>query len=122
MSKINFDPHADRISALTQLIEGQGLLSELDAQLKLMPFDSEPLVTLTASHIEEMLTRFANGAISDGHVEQWADLIEVRDDIAFDPDSETKVKQVIHELANPVLFGPLDHYRAQSLMRSLVRV
>lgn len=121
MSKSNSDSHADRISALTQLIEGQRLLSELDAQLKLMPFDSEPLVTLSASHIEETLTRFTNGAISDSHVEQWADLIEVRDDITFDPDYETKIKQVIHELANPVLFGPLDHYRAQSLMRSLTR-
>jgi hypothetical protein len=121
MSKLNSNLDADRIRALTQLIEGKGLLSELDAQLKLMSFDCEPLVTLTASHIKEILGRFTNGAISDDHVEQWAEIIEVRDDIAFDPDSEAKVKQVIHELANPILFGRLDHYRAQSLIRLLAR-
>lgn len=75
MSKSNSNLDADRIRALTQLFEGQGPLSELDAQLKLMPFGSEPLVTLTASHIEDILGRFANGAISDDHVEQWAEII-----------------------------------------------
>lgn len=75
----------------------------------------EPLVTLTRAEIDAVLRRYAAGELSAAEVETWADLIECREDIAFDPDDADPVNDLIHELANPLLAGPLTIDRAREL-------
>ncbi len=119
MSKTNSTGDVDRVRILESLISGDESLAELKSLLRRFEFDSEPLVTLSADHISDVLMRFMNNEISADYVEQWADLIEVRDDIRFDLLNERQIKQAIHELANPVLSGPLDEEMARKLLSSL---
>ena len=119
MSNQNFSPDEERIRILETLIRGEKSAPDLQILLGRFESDSKPLVTLEVSHIGDMLRRFMSDQISRDDVEQWADLIEVRDDIAFDPTRESEIRQAIHELANPVLFGSLDIEMAGTLLRSL---
>lgn len=120
MSKTSsFGDNLGRVRALEALICGDLSISELQNLLKPFEFDSETLVTLRADHVSDKLTQFLNGRINADYVEQWADLIEVRDDIGFDEVNILQIKQAIHELANPVLSGSLNQEMARRLLSSL---
>ena len=89
-----------------------GRLRENRATAPELSWDSDELVTLTVDHIQSVLERYVGGELSAAEVEHWADLIECRDDISYD---ET-IKELISELANPVLSGRLNVLKAQSLL------
>ena len=62
-----------------------------------------PLARLTCQAVESALHRYQRGELTGDEVEAWADLLEGRDDIEFEP----MAAQAIFELANPELHGPL---------------
>jgi len=64
-----------------------------------------------------MLEAFTNSEIEPQHLEKWANAIECRDDVGF---ASEALKEVIHELANPLLYGPLDTQRAAELRTGLI--
>lgn len=64
-------------------------------------------VTLRRSDIVAILHRFASGEIDAVTVESWANKIESREDILFEPGHEEIVAAALHDLANPVLQGQL---------------
>ena len=72
------------------------------------------VVVLTARDLCAVLTQFVELAISAGEVADWADFLEVRDDVDFD---DGLLKEAIHELANPVLHGSLTTPRAHTLLK-----
>jgi hypothetical protein len=76
-----------------------------------------PAVVLTAENVLAVLRRFQAGALTAAEVEDWADLIECREDIDYLPDDE--VLEAIYLLANPVLNGPLDEELTGQIVASL---
>ena len=105
--------------ALEALINGNGSIELFRSQLGAFDFDSDPLVTLRVDHLVDLLFRFVEGEIPGSYVEGWADLLEVRDDVSFDPAYEAEIKQVVHDLANPILSGPLDKEGANEILQTL---
>ena len=77
----------------------------------------EPLGVLTREHVVSVLRRWRRGELSDQDVEDWADLVELRDDLDHDPNDEA-VAAAIFTLANPVLQGPLSE-QGLRLLKSL---
>lgn len=53
-----------------------------------------------------VLRRWQSGVLTDEEVEEWANLVEVRDDLDHDP-ADPAVADAIFDLANPVLQGAL---------------
>ena len=116
------DNHAlSRLEALQALVSGNGSIELLRSQLSAFDFDSDPLVTLRVDHLIDLLSRFAEGKLSGSYIEGWADLLEVREDVSFDPAYEAEIKQVVHDLANPILSGPLDREAANDMLQTLRR-
>jgi hypothetical protein len=76
-----------------------------------------PLVVLDAIHISSVLNRFMAGELSSVQVDDWANFIELRDDIEYDPASA--VGLALHELANPVLTCSLTKQSAAALVAIL---
>ena len=76
-----------------------------------------PLVFLSATHISSVLNRFMAGELSSAHVEDWANCIECRDDIEYDPSSAAGL--ALQELANPLLTCPLTRQSATKLVATL---
>ena len=74
---------------------------------------------MTIDHIQSVLERYVRGGLSAAEVEDWADLIECRDDISYEEHRMETIKELIFELANPVLSGRLNVLMAQSLLDRL---
>lgn len=113
------DLTSSRLETLQALVSGDGSIERLQSELSAFNFDSEPLVTLRVDHLVDLLSRFVEGEISGGYVEEWANLLEVRDDVDFDPTFEAEIKQIVHDLANTTLSGPLDKGAANDMLKTL---
>jgi len=107
-----------RLFILNSLLMCQSPLDELSDSLK--QFDSDTdigLATLTGDHISNVLTEYTLDKLTDSEVHQWADLIELRDDIGLPAGQEgVDLQTIIQELANPTLFGTLSNIRAHELL------
>ena len=70
-----------------------------------LPFDWDgpPLATLRCEDVLSVLARWQRGELAPEAVEEWANLVELRDDLALEP----VVADAIFDLANPALQGPL---------------
>lgn len=88
-------------------------------ELKTYPWDiPEALVSLDASDILSILERFLQGALTAEDVEQWANALEIREDVEC---RDEQVKEALFELANPSITEPLTRDRAIRLVAALTR-
>lgn len=103
----------DRAAALWALIELRVPIQDAVDRLRAFPWDSETaLVTLRAGAVVHVLDRYLAGSLGEADIETWANAIEGRDDVAYDPSREEAVKHVIFECANPLLSGSITPARA----------
>lgn len=100
----------DRFDALRDLIDFNKPVSVLANNLSKFDWDYEgqPL-TVTASQVREVLKRFLAGRCSSKDLEDWANLIECREDLEFEDKKHDDIANVIHILANSVLEGEITY-------------
>jgi hypothetical protein len=72
---------------------------------------NEPLVALDAASVRSILQRYLSGALTASDTEAWADAIESRDDV-----DTSRFRDIIHELANPMLTRALTPQTAKELL------
>ena len=102
-----------------QLLDCSRPLSAVLVELSKFGWDCDkPLASLTVGHVSAMLSRYLLGDDSTEQVEQWANAVELRDDVSVD--LESVVGATLHELANPALACPLTPERASTLLRRVV--
>lgn len=93
----------NRAQVLTDLVQLNGSLTELRHELSQFSWDVEEAgFTVTPEHLAKVLSLYSDGKIDAVGLEDWANAIEVREDIEY---SEDRIKEIIHELANPLLHG-----------------
>ncbi len=107
----------DRAKLLDDLLNGR--CSESQSDLNNLPWDWDgaPLAELTPDHIIGQLNNFMTGTISAAQVGDWANSIEGREDIKYDPDTE--IGRVLHLLANPEINDSLTHQVTVQLVARL---
>jgi hypothetical protein len=106
-----------RLALVDSLLTMALPLADIAEQLAKLGWDYEGIgVRLTPDHFSNVLARYLRGEMSEVDVETWANLIEGRDDVEFDQSFEALVRDVLHELANPILTHPLDPARARHLV------
>ena len=109
-----------RALAVKRILELSGATSALREDISRFPFDSEvELGFVTSMHAVSVLNRYLQSEISAQTVEEWANLIEGRDDIGFRDDAEGKLSQVMHALANPITEGLLTPEQARLWVEQL---
>ncbi|PIT05709.1 hypothetical protein TSA1_36995 [Bradyrhizobium nitroreducens] len=96
-----------RESVLSSLIQFDVPVAQLKAELGTLTWDCAPVVTLLRSHIAAVLDRYSRGEIDAPTVEDWANLVECREDIGFEAGFEELIDAAIFDLANPILNGEL---------------
>jgi hypothetical protein len=107
----------NRKSILDQLLGFEQPLKDLKNALARFEWDSEEeLSLLSLEHLSGILRRFLSRDISAADVEDWANVIEGRDDIGFELGNRAFIRETLHELANPLLTQPLDLERARELL------
>ena len=109
-----------RRDLLEVLIQMREPVSEVLQKLHSFGWDSEePFITLMPKDVIAVLKKYLDGHIMSEEVQEWADAIHVRDDIALDSRNEQKLRDVLHELANPFLVQALTPASAQRLVECL---
>ena len=105
-----------RKDILLDLVDFNLDISTLKSQLSLYPWDSEEeLVLLTNNTLLKIIERALEGKISVNQLEEWANLVEWRDDIEM----SQSVVDVIFLLANPDINGILSSEHLSSMIVSL---
>lgn len=88
----------------------------LAEKIRGVPFSApHSLVNAKPDHVTATLKRFLLSELSALDVEEWANIIEMREDIEFDE----KTKEAIWELANPKLAEPLTPEVAKRIIKDL---
>lgn len=102
---------------LTKLLNFSVSVGELKQALFQLDWDSEEVIeTLELAHVARVLARHAEKTLSSNDVETWANFIEGREDICFEPVHNTTIADIIYELANPTLTHELTLDRADELI------
>jgi hypothetical protein len=98
------DTEVDRRALLAALVRYELPVEPVLNQLASVPWDStEELAQIGAPEIVAILDRLIKGELSAEQVRDWADLVEVRDDVGLDPRHENALREIIFRLANPTL-------------------
>jgi hypothetical protein len=109
-----------RKELLNKLLNMDSPVTSITNELNKLGWDSEEeLIDLTCKHILLILEKYCAGTINENEVEEWANIIENREDIGRDKAHENKITQIIYELSNPYLMEPLTKQRAEFLMSKL---
>jgi len=90
-------------------------LARLAAQLPWDPDGSAP-VDLTDQDLVRVIVRFQKGVLAASDIEQWADLLESREDVHVASEAG---EEVLFEMANPLLNAGDVAEQAQSWMKRL---
>ena len=77
------------------------------------------LAVLSRRGAVAILDRFLEQMVSVDDVHAWADAIESRDDVGFEPGFEEVLKDLLSDLASPELSEPLSHKKALDWIRRL---
>jgi hypothetical protein len=110
----------DRIERVKDLICGTDDLASIKADLGAFDWDYKGApVELRRDHIRAMIQRFTSGSATSEHVAEWADLIEMRSDISFEPGFDELIISIIFDLANPEINGALDLRKAATILKAL---
>ena len=112
----------DRKTLLEMLLRLQDpkALGRIMVNLREYSWDSEEtLVNLTSDIIISILERYLQSELTAQEVEDWANAVEMRDDIEFGVDDDETIMNAIGELANPLLTEPLTPKSAKALMEKL---
>lgn len=98
----------ERLLAVRDLVLFEKPLDEVVEKLKEFEWDycGNPFV-LMREHLERSMRRYLAGEISSGELENWADAIEMREDISFEEKHRSWIEGVMNDLANPTLNGPI---------------
>lgn len=117
MIKRNSEYIDDKIGILLDLVHFKNNIDTLKNMLSQIGFDSEiELVSMSRDDIAEILQRSLDKKISFLELEEWANLIECREDIGFE---DEKTQEMIFKLANPYLYGKLDEKQVLSYLNEL---
>ena len=111
---------ANRLDVLKALIELSSPLNDLRSSLQKFDWDFQGVpIEFGRIHLVNVLRRYLNRELVATDIEQWANLLEAREDIFFEKNAEGQLDEVLYELANPVLTASLDDDRASAIIEAL---
>lgn len=101
-------PQAQREDALRDLVQRRAPVPEAIAALARFPWDSDTeLVALTRADAVRVLQDYLAGTLTAEDAQQWADALEVRDDVGREPGFADELTEFLFEMATPEVAGPL---------------
>lgn len=109
-------PQKERSQLLQSLLKLDRPLDQILPSLNQLGWDSDELATLHPQHLISILNRYLSGELSPVEVENWANAIECREDLAWESEA---ISALIHELANPLLTNPLSEDTAREWLQRL---
>ena len=101
---------------LKQLLVFSATTEELKSALSQYEWDSDFIAELYTHHIISVMQRFLSNDLSVQDVLFWSNAIECREDIECNYSDSERFFSIIHEIANPDLYGVLDEKLAHRII------
>ncbi len=96
--------HGDRRELVESLVRYDLPIEPVLERLAAFGWDADaPLVQIRVDDVLAILNRYLAGELSADQIEDWANHLEVRDDVGMDPPHEEVLREIIFRLANPYL-------------------
>ena len=114
---------AVRVNALRALVELQ--VEPVPGVTRLSDFgwgSDEELVTLRVSDASNALECYIRGRITAADLQLWADALEGRDDLGFDPRHSPRLKDLLFQLSTPEINGAITPEVASRWLIALTRL
>ena len=106
----------DRKQLLLDLILLRGKPQDIKKELSKYSWDSvSPIVKIDTQSMIFVLTKYIKGDISTDELEEWANLVECRDDIEI----PSVIQEFIFELANPEINGDITKKKVNDYVKVL---
>ncbi|MHC1550352.1 hypothetical protein [Phyllobacterium sp. K27] len=101
------EPNEMRLAIVERLIRfSQPIATSLEHLSRFdWDYNGEPYV-IFEDHVISVLRRFLNDELNAQDVANWADALEVREDVVFDETTEW-TQETIHLLSNPMINGEI---------------
>ena len=80
----------------------------------------EPLFVLQKKDLVRIIDRFLDGEISAVQLQEWAENLEVREDVAFDKTNEELLDDVFFRIATPFINEPLTTESVRKMRDELI--
>jgi hypothetical protein len=98
-----------RAEILQELARFEKPAEPLLRELRTFPWDwsEAPLLVLKKDEFLRIIDRFLSCEISAGQLQEWAENLEVREDVAFDPKEAELLDDVFFRIATPEINEPL---------------
>jgi hypothetical protein len=115
---MNEDPRA---GLLRKMLAYELPIEPTIESLAALPYDcDDDLVFVTSKDILQIIDRHAGGDLSVEQLVEWADFLEVRDGVGFAPPHGDRLKEIVWQLANPLLNGAITPAMLRDLRLELV--
>ena len=98
-----------RAEILQELVRFEKPTDPLMRELRALgrDWDGEPLLVLKKEHLLQIIDRFLAREISGEQLQEWAENLEVREDVGFDQKEEELLDSVFFRIATPEINDPL---------------
>lgn len=95
----------------------------LMTELRALGWDwsGEPLLVIKKEDLLRVIDRFLAGSITAEQLQEWAETLEVRDDVSFDPKEEELLDDVFFRIATPEINAPLTPEVVRQLRHELLQ-
>jgi hypothetical protein len=111
---------SERKKALDALLGFEQPVEQLRTALAAFSWDAATeLAFLSVGHVANVLNWFVTNRTTAIEVENWANAVEGRDDIGFEAANERLLRELVHELANPLLTQSLTRGRGVELLKQI---
>lgn len=117
---LNVENDHNRLSIVMDIVSFARPVAEMEKDITSYPWDySGKGVTLTAKNISHALDMYKFGVITDKDLVDWANLIELREDIVYDAERHDAIEQAIFVLANPEINCQISYEIVENIKISL---
>jgi hypothetical protein len=112
-----------RAEILEELVRFEKPTEPLVRELRTFGWDwpGEPLLVLRKDDLLRIIDRFLAGDITAAQLQEWAENLEVREDVAFDKTEEKLLDDVFFRIATPIINEPLTKESVCRMRNELTR-
>lgn len=84
-------------------------------------WDGEPLLILKKEHLLRIIERFLADEITAAQLQEWAENLEVREDVAFDEEERDLIDPIFFRISSPEIHESLTHDSVRRMQAELTR-
>jgi hypothetical protein len=83
--------------------------------------EEKPLIIIGKDDLLRIIDRFLTGSITAEQLQEWAENLECREDVAFDKNNESLLDDVFFRLAPPFINEPLNESTVRGMRAELLK-